>query len=547
MKATRKGMRVFANTGQVISRITFRNILRGTIILGVLTGAMVLLQGTAYVAAYPDFKAQQQFAETLMANPALGILYGDPAYTITARGYIVYRCLAFVMLVGSIWGLLVATRLFRGQEEDGRLEMLLSGQTTSGRAAARTMVGFVMAWAVAFALCASLVVLTGRTKDVFISVQEGLFFSLAALLPALFFMAVGAFTSQLAVSRRRATMYGLVPLLVFYAIRCASHVLDNAEWLRAWTPFGWMERAKPIIESQPIWIVPIVAGTILFAGLAIRIASHRDLGESIIAESDVAPPRYALLKNIRGLTFRLNGPVMLGWLVGTVALAALMTSLAKTAADAVKDSGSINDALTNLTGGSSGVALAFLSMATFFTAMLLMLMAANAMSAIRHEESKSYLDNILARPISRLQWMRDRLIILAGGLLVTYLAASLTVLLLAKFQDIVIDGPDFLLHGLNMFGAISIVFGVGALLYGWKPRFAATAMYVVVGWSFLVDMVGSIVKFNSVITNSSLLHHIALVPAVAPSWSTFGWTFLIGAVLTTVGFIGFARRDLEVE
>ncbi|HSD56334.1 MAG TPA: hypothetical protein VLA92_04225, partial [Candidatus Saccharimonadales bacterium] len=165
-------MRVFKSTNQIITRLTFRSILRGAIILGALTGCMVLLQGTAYVAAYPDFKAQQQLAETLMANPALGLLYGDPSYATSARGYVVYRCLAFLMLVSSIWGLLAATRLFRGQEEDGRLEMLLSGQTTSGKAALRTMVGFAMAWLVAFSLCASLVVLTGQTKDVFISKQE---------------------------------------------------------------------------------------------------------------------------------------------------------------------------------------------------------------------------------------------------------------------------------------------------------------------------------------------------------------------------------------
>jgi len=169
MESAIKSIRVFKNSGQVVTRITFRSILRGTIILGVLTGAMVMLQGMAYVAAYPDIKAQQQFAETLMASPALGILYGDPSYTITARGYVVYRCLAFLMLVGSIWGLLTATRLFRGQEEDGRTEMLLSGQTTAGKAAFRTMVGFGMAWVVAFALCAAMVVVTGRSKGVFIS------------------------------------------------------------------------------------------------------------------------------------------------------------------------------------------------------------------------------------------------------------------------------------------------------------------------------------------------------------------------------------------
>jgi ABC-2 type transport system permease protein len=547
MEAVMKGVRVFKNSGQVVTRITFRSILKGTIILGVLTGAMVMLQGMAYVAAYPDIKAQQQFAETLMASPALGILYGDPSYTTTARGYVVYRCLAFLMLVGSIWGLLTATRLFRGQEEDGRTEMLLSGQTTAGKAALRTMAGFGMAWGVAFALCASMVIITGHSKGVFISGQEALFFTLAILLPALFFFGLGAFTSQLAASRRRATLYGLVPLVIFYAMRCAAHVLKNAEWLQVWTPFGWIERAKPIIDSKPVWIVPTLAGAVLLAGAALWIASRRDLGESVIAESDIAPPRFAFLGSVRGLAFRLNSPVMFWWLLGTTMLAALMTALAKTAADAVEASGSIADALSTLTGGSTGIAIAFMSMSTFFIAVLLMVMATSSLAAIRHEEAKSYLDNILSRPIGRLQWLRDRLFVLAGGLFATYVAASLTALVLAKAQGIPIDGTDFLLQGLNMFGPISVVLGVGVLLYGWKPRLASMAMYIVISWSFLVDMVGSVVKFNKFIVNSSLVHHIALVPATQPDWSTFSWTLLVGLLLTALGLYSFARRDLEVE
>jgi ABC-2 type transport system permease protein len=547
MKVPAKGMRVFKSTGQVITRITLRNSMRGAIILGVLAGAMVLLQGTAYVAAYPDIRAQQGLADTLLANPSLGILYGDPSYAATPRGYVVYRCLAFLMLVASIWGVLTATRLFRGQEEDGRLEMLLSGQTTSGRAAIHTLSGFVWAWGIAFAMCALLVIITGQTKDMHVSAQQSLFFTFTIFLPALFFIALGAFTSQLAASRRRATLYALIPLVVFYVLRCIAHVLEDAEWVRVLTPFGWAERAEPIINSKPLWLLPIMAGVVLFAGFAIWIASKRDLGDSVIAESDVAKPRYAFLKNVRGLAVRLHSPVMFSWLLGTVALAALMTSLAKTAADAVRESGSVGDALSNLTGGSAGAALAFMSMGTFFTAIFMMLMSANGMGAIRHEEAKSYLDNMLSRPVARLQWLRDRLVVLIGGLLVTYAAAGLITWLLASNQGIVIDGPEFLLNGLNIFGATSIVLGFGILLFGWKPRFTSAAMYIAVGWSFLIDMIGSVVTFDKIIANSSLLHHIALVPATKPDWSTFWCTLAIGAVLAVIGMIGFVRRDLEVE
>ena len=39
-------------------------------------------------------------------------------------------------VIGGVWALLTATRLLRGEEEEGRWELLLTGQTTRLRAAA---------------------------------------------------------------------------------------------------------------------------------------------------------------------------------------------------------------------------------------------------------------------------------------------------------------------------------------------------------------------------------------------------------------------------
>ena len=546
MSLASEGIRAFENSGNVITRITFRGILRGTIILGILSGFMVLLQGLGYVASYTTPAARKAFSETLIANPALGILYGDPTTSDTPRGYILYRCLAFLMLVGAIWGLLTATRLFRGQEDDGRQEMLLSGQTTARRAASRTMIGFTAAWTVAFALCTSIVMAAGSTKEIAVSAQEALFFTLCVLAPALLFFGIGACTSQLAANRRKATLFGLIPLLILYIARCVAHIAD-ATWLQAWTPFGWVERARPIVDSKPQWLLPIAGLMFVFVGVTLWLAGRRDLGQSFIAESDVAQPKYGLLKNVRQMTLRLSGPILSWWLLGTVALAALLTSIAKIASSAVQDSHSIADALNSLTGGSAGMAIAFMSMATFFVAVLLMVMSVNVLGSIRREEARSYLDNILVRPVSRLRWISDRLLILAGSLVVTYIASSLTMILVAKGQGIALDASRAFWQGFNIFGPISIVIGIGMLLYGWKPRLATGAMYIAIGWSFLVDMVGSVVKLNAVAANSSLLHYIALVPAAQPDWKAFGTTLLIGLILTAFGLYGFRRRDLEVE
>ena len=56
-------------------------------------------------------------------------------------GYTAYKTMFILVILGAIWGLLIATRLLRGEEDAGRWELFLSGRTTRGRAAAQAAIG----------------------------------------------------------------------------------------------------------------------------------------------------------------------------------------------------------------------------------------------------------------------------------------------------------------------------------------------------------------------------------------------------------------------
>ena len=67
-------------------------------------------------------------------------------------GFTVFKVGMTLMVLGAVWGLLTGTRLLRGEEDAGRWELLLAGQTTRRRATAQALAGLgagvVVLWAI---------------------------------------------------------------------------------------------------------------------------------------------------------------------------------------------------------------------------------------------------------------------------------------------------------------------------------------------------------------------------------------------------------------
>jgi ABC-2 type transport system permease protein len=63
-------------------------------------------------------------------------------------------------------------------------------------------------------------------------------------------------------------------------------------------------------------------------------------------------------------------------------------------------------------------------------------------------------------------------------------------------------------------------------------------------WSFLVQLVASLVIGNRWLLDSSLFHHIAPAPAAPPNWGSVAWLAALGLAAMVVGVVGFTRRDL---
>lgn len=534
-------------TKRAITRFTLQLSRRSAFLFGLLVGGLPALQGPAYAATYPDAAERAQFVHTLAANPALGMLYGNAADALRTEGYIVYRCLAVLLCAAAVWGLLSATKLFRGQEEDGRWELVLTGQTTPAQAMIRTTLGWLAAGALGTFVGGAIIAALGLMPSLAITLSSGFFFAVVVMTMAVCGFAVGMLTSQLGATRRRATIYGLMPLLALYVLRSVENISNGLGWIRWFNPFCWLENAQPIVASQPLWLFPVLGLATICAAVALLLVRHRDLGDSLISGPDIVRPRYGLLQGIVSSSLRLGWPLLVSWATVCMAVMAIIATVAKTAVEAVGSSQSLSNAVSSLAGGSGNLALSFLGMTTFFGGGILVAMAAGAVGAMRKDEARSYVDNLLARPVSRARWLGVRVGLIIAGLTVTLAGATVAVWAIAAAQGITLDGPRYVFETGNILGPVLLVAGLGVCLYGWRPRLAAASMYGVLLWSFVIDLIGSTVQLNAVLAHTSIFRHMALTPAAHPQWRTAVITLVCGLVFMGIGCYLFTRRDLEVE
>ena len=151
--------------GTVVARLTARRASVQSAVWGLVFGALVVTTVSGFVTVYPTAADRLRLRVTVAGNAGAEALLGPTRRIDTVAGWTAWRAVGLAMLIGAIWALLAGTRFLRGEEEAGRWELLLTGATTRGRAAAQALVGLGVALAVMFVVTAGIAVVEGRSHD----------------------------------------------------------------------------------------------------------------------------------------------------------------------------------------------------------------------------------------------------------------------------------------------------------------------------------------------------------------------------------------------
>jgi ABC-2 type transport system permease protein len=534
------------NPSQVVRRLTTRKALRSGVLWGLVFGVYVASQALAYGGTYKTPAERDAMAKSLTSGGGLNALIGPAHQLNTVAGYTAWKSVGILSVLGAVWALLLSTKLLRGEEDAGRWELLVAGQTTRRGAATQAMAGLGASLLALFSITAVATVLIGRTSTVHLSASSAIFFALTVTSGAAMFMAAGALTSQLASNRRQAAAYAGGTLGLFFALRMVADSSAGLSWMHWITPFGWIEQLQPFTHPQPVVLALIFGLTALMVALAIFLAGARDLDASTLPDRSSTDAHTALLFGNVGLTIRLIRPTILGWVAGVCAFGLLLGGSAKEAAQSLEGSPSIEAALKRLDGGG-GAVKAYLGLSFLIITLLVVFIAAGQITAARREESSGRVEHLLVCPLSRTRWMLSRLGVAAAAVVMAGALGGIFAWLGVATQGVTISFASLLGAGLNTVPAAVCLLGLGALAWSVVPRMASAAVYGILAWSFLVELLAGIVNSSHWLLDTSIFHQLSPSPAVAPDWTSGAVMLGIGVLAALAAALLFAHRDLAGE
>ncbi|MEI6867779.1 MAG: ABC transporter permease subunit [Actinomycetes bacterium] len=530
------------STGLVITKHFFKERRKVAAALGWMVGVVSISTVYGYRTAYPHLTDRLRLSASFSHDAGIAAVFG-PAHSLeTVAGFTAFRSLAVIPLIIGIWAALSATKGLRGNEDTGQWEILVSAPITRRAATLAALRGIYLSLTITLAIgCLALSATALLSHD--FKVSAALFFALALVSSGYLFASVGAVASQLVSTRRTAaTITGLV-IGISFLIRAVADSSPSIAWVHWLSPLGWITSTAPLTKSHWLGLSLVLATTVICTGVAITLSSKRDLTASLIPER-ISDTNGREIKSIPKLWVKLQGLNILSWGAGFFFMSFAFGLVAHGATKAFSGSSTIQKTFGAL--GITKMSELFFGIIFLMLSSGLMFAANSHAAAFREQESEGYIDHLLVSPKSRSQVYLSRLLISVVGLTFIALMAGFGAFSGSSLRTGDLGIKDALMAGLNMVPSAMVLFGVSLMVFGFYPRAVSIVGQSLLAWSFLLELIGSTLKLNHYLLDTSFLHHMAFAPAASPRGGQNLLLLGIAAVLSLAGLFGFNRRDTAI-
>ncbi|MGA8125367.1 MAG: hypothetical protein WB967_14340, partial [Mycobacterium sp.] len=405
--------------GRAVSRLAVRQLRRGAVVVALICGAMSALVALQYqpIGDLLDESGLRVLAE----NPAIRILSGPPVALGDPGGFTVWRTGTPVSVLVSVWIILAATRITRGEEDSRRWDLLLAGRLRMADVVVRCLAALfgsatLIGVGVAAGLLAARTELTGAVIHAAGITCVALTFATTALLAA-----------QVMPTRSGATGLTVAALGVALMLRMIADGSHQLAWSAWATPFGLTARSAPYAENRIAPLIVLGAFPIVLAGAALFAARHRDLGDGVVAVPASRPPRTRLLQSISGFALRRTARTTLGWATGIAAYFLLVGVLLSSILELFQT----NPRFAKLAApaGMGGHELVNVGAAVLFGVLAVPtgLYAAMRLAAMVADEKAGRWTLLFAQPISRVRLVSTEIMVTVGGVVALHCSAAVAV------------------------------------------------------------------------------------------------------------------------
>lgn len=522
--------------GWAVSRLAVRQLRLGAGVVALVFGAMSALIAFQYrpIGELLDESGLRVLAQ----NPAIRILSGPPVALDDPGGFTVWRTGTSVSVLTSLWIILAATRITRGEEDSRRWDLLLAGRLRLAEVNARCLAALAASAAlIGVAVAAGLLV--ARTEP-----TGAVLYAAATTCVAMTFAAAAVLAAQVMPTRSGATGLTVGALGAGLTLRMIADGSQQLTWLAWVTPFGLTARCAPYAENRVVPLIVLAAFPIALAGAALFAGRHRDLGDGVLAVPNSRPPRTRLLHSIGGFAVRRTARTTLGWATGIAAYFFLVGVLLPSILELFHT----NPRLAQLAGpaGMSGQELVKVGAAALFGVLAVPtgLYAAMRLAAMVADEKGGRLSLLFSQPLSRGRLLSTEISVTAGGVTALHCSAAVALWGGARIAGAPLQFGESLAGALNSLPLALLAVGAAAVGVGWFPSAVAAIGALPVVGGFGVNVITKSAKAPGWLAGLSPWSHLAAVPDAPPDWVAAALFLVLGAILTGCGVYGYGRRDL---
>jgi ABC-2 type transport system permease protein len=530
---------LFYRTGRLIRLVLRLDRIRLPVWIIVLTLATPLL-ALLLDDLYPTDAERQILAEAML-NPAMTALVG-PGYGMEAYSFgalFAHQMLILSALVIGIMSILLVARHTRGDEEEGRIEMIRS--LPVGRLSNLGAVLGVMGCVYILLALTTALGLYGLNMES-ISLEGAALYGAVLGATGMFFSALTAFVAQLSQHSRGVLGLSFAVLLFSYMLRAIGDV--NNETVSLLSPLGWVHRTEVFVNNLWWPVVLLLSFAVLFAILSIYFNSKRDLESGLLPTRPGRKYASTFLQSPLGLALRLQRTGLIAWAVALLLIGSTYGSVLGDLDSFIAEVELMQEMLPPL----EGVTLVeqYLALLMSVIAIACSIPVLMALLKVKGEEKHGRIEHILSRAVSRTRLLGSYLFIsIVTSILMISLAA---VGLGATAAAVVEESPEFgsiLSAAFAYLPAMWIMIGFTMLLIGYFPkRTGLTWLYI--AFCFLMVYLGGLLQFPDWLLNLSPYQHVPSIPLEEASLFSFMMLTLVAFAMIIAGFFGFNRRDIQV-
>ncbi|MCL2530546.1 MAG: hypothetical protein FWE40_00115 [Oscillospiraceae bacterium] len=448
--------------------------------------------------------------------------------------------LLFVIAIACM-NIFFVVRHTRADEELGRMEVLRSlpiGRLTSTLATLTSAVSLNIKITVVSAIGLMFMPMDG------ITVAGAWVYSAALGAAGIFFAALALLMAQVFSTARGATTGAMATMSALFLLRAVGDAYVDGNWLSWLSVMGLPMQTYAFYQNRLLPIVVMLAVAAVLAAIALLLCKRRDLGEGLVPARKGAGEASPLLLSPLGFAWRMLRGSFIGWAIALFSFGAMYgVSLGM---DDFFEIDMLQDMLATM-GDIPNMAQGFVGMLLMMMGLLSVVPVMIAVKRVWGEEKHHRLESLYARAVPRWKMMAA---FMTMGVLFSIVMPALNALgmYLASQGAANLSLGQFILGGLSYLPAIWVMLGLCVLLVGWAPKLGWIA-WAVFGISFFFNYMGRLMFPQDVAEFTQRFTPFGWIPQLPVD--DFAWLPLIvltgiAAALSTVGLIGYRRRDIKL-